>query len=256
MCELFGASAKDTRIFNDDLKAFYKHSCRHPHGWGLALLDGDDAAIEKEPKQASFSEYLKNRLTEPIEERTVLAHIRYATIGNLEYSNCHPFTGKDRTDRRWTQIHNGTIFSYDPLSVYTGVQKGDTDSERIFLHVLDLMNRAAEEKGELDEAARFSVLEKMTADMAPGNKLNLMIYDGEYLYVHTNCEGTLYYTEGEDEIRIATVPYSREEWKPVPMTTLLAIRDGKIVRSGQSHGHTYRDDPEQIARLYQMFSNL
>ncbi len=256
MCELFGASSRYKRIYNEDLKAFYKHSCNHPHGWGLALLDGEDAFIEKEPKSARDSEYLKYRLTEPIEEKTVLAHIRYATIGNLEYSNCHPFTGRDKSGRRWTMIHNGTIFSYDPLRVYTRRQKGETDSERIFLHILSVMNHEIDRQGDLGEKERFALLDSLIADMAPGNKLNLIIYDGEILYVHTNCEGTLYCQEDSDQIRFATVPFTREEWNPVPMTELFAVRDGEMVRKGKPHGHIYKENPEDIARLYQMFSNL
>ena len=40
MCELFGFSGNTYQEMNDYLDVFYSHSVRHPHGWGLAILDG------------------------------------------------------------------------------------------------------------------------------------------------------------------------------------------------------------------------
>ena len=130
MCELFGVSSREDFYANDYLKAFYAHSDFHPHGWGLACVSRNSALVEKESVKASTSNYLRERLSQPITEKLLLAHIRYATIGNVEYKNCHPFTGRDSTGRRWTLIHNGTIFDYPALYPYLKTQKGDTDSER------------------------------------------------------------------------------------------------------------------------------
>ncbi|MGN1030656.1 MAG: class II glutamine amidotransferase, partial [Butyricicoccaceae bacterium] len=58
MCELFGFSSAEPVAINDWLKEFYTHSDQHPHGWGLALLNGHEASIEKEPVQATKSRYL------------------------------------------------------------------------------------------------------------------------------------------------------------------------------------------------------
>ena len=99
MCELFGVSARDDFYANNYLKAFYAHSDFHPHGWGLACVSRNSAFVEKESVKASESNYLRERLSQPITEKLLLAHIRYATIGNVEYKNCHPFTGKDCTGR-------------------------------------------------------------------------------------------------------------------------------------------------------------
>ena len=118
MCQLFGFSSKIPVRINDYLKEFYSHSEEHPHGWGLACMDGKEVMIEKEPVKASVSQYLKARLTVPVQVKNAFAHIRYATIGNVDYKNSHPYTGKDRSGRRWTLIHNGTIFDYPPLNKY------------------------------------------------------------------------------------------------------------------------------------------
>ena len=73
--------------------------------------------------------------------KTALAHIRLATIGNVEQDNCHPFTAVDNSGRTWTLIHNGTIFESDNIGKYVFLQKGETDSERILLYIVDSINK-------------------------------------------------------------------------------------------------------------------
>lgn len=104
-------------------------------------MEEKEVQIEKEPVQATKSNYLKERLSVPIQVKNAFAHIRYATIGNVEYKNCHPYTKKDRNGRSWTLVHNGTIFHYQPLDRYVRLQNGDTDSERILLYLVDLVNQ-------------------------------------------------------------------------------------------------------------------
>src|SRR5574344_1412509 len=127
MCELLGISSTEKIIANDLLKEFYSHSNFHPNGWGLAVFHGDVASIEKQPIRAADSVYLKQRLHHKIEARTIIAHIRLATMGSVDYENCHPFVRQDSSGRRWTLAHNGTIFHGDLLDKYFYTQEGRTD---------------------------------------------------------------------------------------------------------------------------------
>lgn len=256
MCELFGSCSDHQLVLNEYLKEFYSHSSSHPNGWGLALLDGDEAHIEKEPLQADKSSYLRERLSVPVQGRMVLAHIRYATIGNVEYRNCHPFTGKDCSGRRWTLIHNGTIFEYEPLNGMAAMQSGDTDSERILLYFLEQMNREIRSKGAPGAARRFRLLDEIICQMASGNKLNLIFSDGEYVYVHTNYANSLYQLPGKGQAVFSTQPLGRNGWEPLPMTTLLAYKDGRLVFTGTNHGETYIDSEENMKYIFQIFSGL
>ena len=254
---LFGLSSRDDYLTNEYLKAFYKNSPQHPNGWGLAVISRDSAVIEKESIEASKSHYLKERLSEPIEERLLIAHIRYATVGNVEYKNCHPFSGTDNLGRRWVQAHNGTIFDYSALSKYTEIQKGETDSERIFLYLLDRINEEQKIKGsKLSFDERFKLLDGIVSDMSKDNKLNLLLSDGRNMYIHTNCRDTLYYLVKDNTVLVSTVPLTKEKWEPVPFTTLIAFRDGKLIREGTNHGNEYIENPEQMKFLYQIFSGL
>lgn len=257
MCELFGVSSKRNLIINEYLQVFFSHSEKHPHGWGISCMEGEETFIEKEPVRADKSRYLKERLSLPVTVKTAFAHIRYGTIGGVEYRNCHPYTLKDCSGRRWTLIHNGTIFDYAPMDRYVKVQRGDTDSERILLYLVDCMNDRLKRTGRnLSAGERFRLLDSLFVEMSRGNKLNLLLYDGEMMYVHTNYADSLYYLNKDESTLFATVPLSGEEWKPVPFTRLLAYKSGERFLEGTDHQNEYVDNEENTRFLYQIFSGL
>ena len=257
MCEVFAMNGTALRRVNEELKEFYSHSDKHPNGWGLALLEPDMTNWEKEPLCANESRYLRERLSEPIMARSVMAHIRYATIGNVEWRNCHPFCGRDRSGRQWVFQHNGTIFDYPPLHPYVNVQQGDTDSERILLYFLDRIDRKMEESGHvLSKEERFRLLDGIVCDMAHGNKLNLVFFDGELLYVHTNCRGTLHIRQEDGCVMFSTQPLSAGEWEPLAFMQLLAYENGQPAFAGTKHDGEYVEDPEAVGQLYLAYSGL
>ena len=261
MCELLGFSSRKKRRRNELLREFFSHAEAHPHGWGLARF-GDDGTlvapgVEKEPRKATASEHLRNLLDGVIDERTVIAHIRFATVGTMEYENCHPFTATDNAGRVWTFAHNGTVFDGAVLNDYIGVQYGETDSERILLYLVDLVNSAQIRLGRpLSEGERFDVLSSVVAALAKGNKLNLLVFDGDVLYAHTNFRGTLHYLKEEDSMALSTNPLSQGDWKPLPFTRLVAIKDGEFVREGPPHGHEYIYNPDDYRFVYMNFARL
>lgn len=240
------------------MEVFFSHSVDNPHGWGLAIMGKTWSQVEKEPVAAYKSLYLKQRLTMPVEGRNVFGHIRYATVGNTDFVNCHPFTGKDLSGRKWTLIHNGTIFDYSPLDRYVHTQKGETDSERIFLYLIDKMNSAIEENDgqPLEKEERFEILNRMVCDMSRGNKLNLMIFDGHTMYIHTNCKDTMYYLRKNDSVMFSTKPVSDELWKAVPQTTLFGFRNGSLAFTGTDHHNDFVENKRDIDMLYLDFANL
>jgi glutamine amidotransferase len=187
----------------------------------------------------------------------VMAHIRYATIGNVDYVNCHPYSKRDVSGRRWLLIHNGTIFSYDKLDKYVHLQAGETDSERILLYIIDEINQQTNLLGRgLKAQERFKVLDEIIPDMAKNNKLNLLIWDGEVLYAHTNLKGSLYYSLKEDSVFISTRPLELAGWKPLKFTTLLGFKHGHLHYTGTTHNNEYIETEENLRFLYQVFANL
>ncbi len=253
MCKIFGVTSKNKHRINEYLKRFYQDSDKHPHGWGLALIEDGNVNIEKEPLQATKSYYLKERLTQDIWVTNAFAHIRLATIGNVEFANCHPYLKKDHSGRVWTFVHNGTIFDYDNLKSYLARQEGDTDSERILLYLIHCVDK---EKNKNVIHKRFGVIDDIIADMSVGNKLNLLFSDGEYTYAHTNYPDSLYYLDKGDTTLFSTSPLSREEWEPLPMTSLIVYKDGKKVYQGKSHGNVYVEKEEDLRYLYRICAGL
>lgn len=255
MCELFGISSAESCQLNIYLKEFFSHSKEHPHGWGMASLEPNLIQIAKEPMRASKSAYLKEKLSEPFFMKNGFAHIRKATIGNVKYKNCHPYTMRDNGGRRWTLIHNGTIFEYQPLNRYIKIQKGDTDSERILLYLVELINKKEQElQRQLNEEERFHVLDSAMGKISKGNKVNLMVYDGDMFYVHTNYARSLYELKKEKGVLFSTTPLTGEDWRPVTFTTLLAYREGEKIYTGTNHGNAFMDTEEKRMWIEKMIS--
>ncbi len=251
MCELFGVSA-DARIeVNGLLKEFFSHSERHPNGWGLAVFHENSASVEKEPVTAVHSSYLRKRLSHQIATRSLIAHIRLATIGSMDYENCHPFVQRDRYGRCWTFAHNGTMFDCPVLSPYFHVQEGRTDSERVLCYFIQQINEASAAAGrELTAEERFSLIDRLVCRMTPGNKMNFLLHDGEAMYVHTNYANSLYFAQREEGVLFATVPLGHERWEPVPFTTLCVYQGGRRVYTGACHGNEYFDNEDDMRFLY------
>lgn len=259
MCELFGITSNRKTNIHGLLNEFFSHAEAHPNGWGLAFFDEGHTLIEKEPLQASKSYYLKCRLNEPVETSCFLAHIRRATIGDESYSNSHPFVATDNSGRKWTLIHNGTIFDAPALSVYQHYQKGSTDSERILLYIVDQINGQLKTNPNFnDKNEKFTFIEKLIKELSPENKLNLIIYDGEYFYVHKNAAGTLYVKEQPGIAIFSTCPLDscKGSWTEFPQNKLLVYKEGSVVYSGTPHKHSYVDDPEKIKLLFLEYSHL
>ena len=242
MCQLFGVSAAHPVEVNDFLLELFIHSQIHAHGWGMAVFYGSGVNIEKEPVPAWQSNYLKSRLSDPVEVRAMIAHIRRASVGKLAYENCHPFTAKDESGRSWTLAHNGTVFHTDLIDPFHKEQRGTTDSEGILRLLIHRMNQRLQvQDGPLSARERFALAQQAILDLAEGNKLNLLFYDGELLYVHTNQTDHLVYRRQGDAILFATVPLDGGTWESVPANQLLAYQDGQLYRRGTPHHYLFQE---------------
>ena len=245
MCELFGFSSAQETDIREYLTIFFSHGIRHPHGWGMMRENHSKKEIIKEPVCSATSQKISKIITETPKQKITLAHIRLATVGSVKLKNCHPYCQIDHTGRCWTLIHNGTIYSGKQLIKYLYTQTGDTDSERISLALLDEINlkkpRTAQE--------RFQVLDCFISSLAKRNKLNLMIYDGELLYVHQNMHDTLYYKSENHSIMFSTTKLDDTNWQAYPMTQLCAFQAGEKIFEGTKHKHIFVPTLEYITSM-------
>ena len=251
MCELLGFTSTKKTDISDYLRTFFSHSVQNPHGWGMMYENGV-REILREPESAESSAFLSDIIDSMPPQKITLAHIRFATVGNICHENCHPFTGTDISGREWTLIHNGTIFNSKHNHRYAVVQNGDTDSERFFLSMLDAVNSRLE-KSVPTERARFELINNFIAENAPRNKLNLMIYDGDLLYVHKNLKNTLRFKRLDDGIIFATHPLDDGLWIPFPMAQVIAYKNGHEEYRGDRHKGTFIPTLEYITAMDAMY---
>ena len=257
MCELFGLTGSDELTVNEYLKAFFRHSTRHPNGWGIAVFRGKDVNIEKEPEAAFRSSYLKARLKTPVRARNMMGHIRFATRGHMEYDNCHPFINEDISGRSWTFMHNGTIFDCPLLDQYLYTQIGQTDSERILLYMIDQINTETKKQGHaLKDSERFDVIDRVVHDITDRNKVNFMLYDGNLFYVHVNMEDSMFVKRLGNSLLFVTRPTDDQQWEAVPLCQLPAYSNGRRVLTGTLHPNEYIADPEDMKLIFLDYAGL
>lgn len=275
MCELFGLSSKNEYDAAQMLTAFFSHAGENPHGWGLAKLGGEEVLIEKEPVSALKSERLENLMHGGIRSKQLLAHIRYATKGSVSPENTHPFTMRDRFGDDWVLVHNGTIFECDALSKYSKVQQGETDSERILYYLMDKINA---EKQKPSSDRKIQIVENVIRDIVRENKVNIMISDGDSLYVHSNFRGSMYYLKHDGVVMAASRKLEAEaestrqcaassgeadaegitsnDWQDVPLNTLMVFREGEEVYRGTAHSEEFFFDEEKMRLLFLDYAGM
>jgi len=168
----------------------------HPDGWGLGFyVDGGPPEIVRSASPA-FEDHQFLAMAERVCARTVLAHVRQATVGGASLANTHPFVYG-----RWIFAHNGTVFPYaevEPLLAaetdprFAALRGGTTDSEAVFVWLLSRMARAGfdpddpptEPAGLVDllaDAMRQLGQWCSTAPPETPARLNLMLTDGDLL---------------------------------------------------------------------------
>ncbi|MDR1713635.1 MAG: class II glutamine amidotransferase [Coriobacteriales bacterium] len=272
MCQLFAINSRKPLDLRSQLREFFSHADENPHGWGFADFSQRGPEIVRCPQRADTSAAAEQLLAHPIQTANALAHIRFATVGQVDAYNCHPFTTTDSSSRRWTLIHKGTIFDYEPLNPYFRIQRGTTDSERILLYLVDAQNQALAEKGApLEADERFAVFSRVCAQLAPGNCVNLIAYDSDMLFVHTNYQGAINLLQADGlaifctselaaAAQLVAAPMqattAEAAWQPLSLNTPLAFKHGAEVLRGEDHGQQYFDREEDTRYLYQDFAAL
>ncbi|MDR3291082.1 MAG: class II glutamine amidotransferase [Methanobrevibacter sp.] len=269
MCQLLSISAKLPVKFNTELEEFFSNSITHKHGWGYADFTKSDMFIMHEIFPAYESEYIEKMLSQPFYVQNALFHIRYATIGTIELENCHPLTCDDVNHQKWTIVHNGTIFNSEKIDSFFTKQKGTTDTERLLLYIVDKINEATlRENFHLSDKFKFKIIEDIINEIACGNKINIILYDGKFLYVHANSRsgGTILGEAGKNDFLyeldlkegkvFSTKALDNRNWIPVQLNTLLIYDDGILVYKAHPHECEYIESQEDIKYLYTHFSQL
>lgn len=173
MCQLLGMNCAAPTDFCFSLKGFVKRGGDtdiHSHGWGMCVYEGKKGAIRcfHDTLPACISPIAELVQKYPMRSYNMLAHIRYATQGEVSLENVHPFSrvwkgvqmtfchngdcphfGTSGTTQQ--QLHSnggddeGTAVNLPLLGqttpsdvIYHPV--GDTDSEAVFCAILNALH--------------------------------------------------------------------------------------------------------------------
>lgn len=147
MCRLFGFRSVIKSQVHRSLvhaeNALEVQSQFHPHGWGVSYyFEGVPHVIKSE--RSAIEDNLFKKVSGIVSSETVLAHVRNATMGEVNILNTHPFQFG-----AWTFAHNGNIKDFEQFRslilarIHPLFQRfilGNTDSEIIFYFLLTKMS--------------------------------------------------------------------------------------------------------------------
>ncbi len=229
MCRMLGLAGLPSALATEALQAFYPLCTEgmvredakekgHLSGWGIAgTSQGQSVYFARRPVAASEDqEAWRKAVDQASSSRSpaLLAHFRKASVGGPSLENTHPFQQAE-----WLFCHNGTLKDHLKLPLKRLRPKGETDSERLFLHLLESMEGSSpqERKGSLQKA-----LDRIQKSYSY-HSLTFLMSDGTALYAYRSYsdEGryyTLFTAAAEGGSLICSEPILKEKirsWVPL-----------------------------------------
>jgi len=239
MCRMLAVrSASPVKI--EDMLVHAPHSLaklseEHRHGWGLAAYVDGEPRVARGAKAAWQDPAYKERAA-ALEGRSLLAHVRKASVGSVQLENCHPFQ-----HGRWLFAHNGTVSGFDALRPafealvapeYRGLIRGATDSERcfaLFLTRLDELGGLASPPVDVLASALAIVVDDVRRlSPSPDTILNFLATDGASLVgVHSGDRELCFNALAGERVVIASQPPSdRDVWYEIADGEVLGVDPG------------------------------
>lgn len=238
MCELFGASAGQSRGYAHWLTSFRQRGgavADNPDGWGLTWWRDGRAVLEKAPVPGHRSDRLL-LLAREVVSNMVLAHVRKATHPAMPGPlNTHPFA-HDCCGREWVFAHNGMVPAIfgQPCPLDSCRPDGQTDSEFAFCQ---LLAGIVDRYDPLDLDCWLERLEERTMEIAVLGKFNFLLSDGSVLIAHGHDR--LHHAERPGGIAlVATEPLDDGEWQPFSPGELRVYRHGSLLASHRAVSRT------------------
>ena len=258
MCRLYGFRANEPTKVECSLvhaqnalmaqSRLDREGLTHGHGWGVAEHPDGVPFVEKQAWAAYHGEQFKKTAAR-VYSKTVIAHVRRATVGPPGLENTHPFV-----HGVWLFAHNGTVPEFDRVRdrlieatdpLHRSEIRGATDSEHVFRYLMGLWQ---EDPGRPLLDTLRTGLERVIAwcretDAQARVSLNVLWTDGERM-VGSRLNRTLWYLEREGPhaceicgkthvhhdaertyraVEIASEPITHERWLQVPNGTVFSV---------------------------------
>lgn len=182
MCRLFGMSGgpepvRATFWLLQAPDSLQQQSRREPDGAGMGTFDaGGRPVVDKQPL-AAYEDRRFGEQARDLESRTFVAHVRYASNGDLTMANTHPFEQDGRLF-----AHNGVIGDVERLDGELGDARelvtGETDSERFFA----LITREIRRTGTNDVGQGIAAAARWVAANLPVLSINCVLITASDLW--------------------------------------------------------------------------
>ena len=188
MCQLFALNCNVPCTVTFSFTGFSARggaTGEHCDGFGLAFLDNGGCRVVIDDARASDSALAEFLRHHPIRARTVLGHLRKATQGPVQLSNCHPFVREWR-GRHWSFCHNGDLASFQPPLNGTHRPVGSTDSERAFCWILQTLQRRLRTRSAPSWEQLAPILAELADRISDFGRFNFLLSDGRALYAHAS----------------------------------------------------------------------
>lgn len=255
MCQLLGMNCN---VPTDICFSFSGFQARgggtdvHRDGWGIAFFEEKGVRLFLDPQPSWGSPVAELVRHYPIRSLNVIAHIRKATQGATGLENTHPFM-RELWGRYWIFAHNGNLLDYTPDLDGSFLPVGQTDSERAFCHLLQML-RLAFPGGMPGREALCDALDRFAAEVRGYGTFNFLLSNGDCLFTHRATD--LHYiirrapfpvahlkdedlsvdfsevTTPDDRVAlIATAPLTDNElWNPLPVGRVAMFFEGECRR--------------------------
>ncbi|MFB4318899.1 class II glutamine amidotransferase [Actinomadura sp. 21ATH] len=181
MCRLFGMTTGGPRVratfwLLDAPQSLHAQSRRQPDGTGLGWFSlGDEPVRDRAPIAAYENADFAAAATH-VQSHTFVSHVRFASTGEVNVHNAHPF---DMNDRLFA--HNGVVQGLDVLDswltdVDRALMEGQTDSEMVFAYITAEIRRQGD-----TTAGLISAVRRIAAEL-PVFALNILLAESGRLW--------------------------------------------------------------------------
>ena len=283
MCEMFAMSSRFPATVDFCLREFARHGGQtgpHRDGWGISYYAEDGAVqLYREAEPASGSDWVRFIQKHHPSSTIVLSHIRHATQGDVSLKNTQPFW-RELGGRCHVFSHNGDLENIiDNPDFRLGFHRpiGETDSEYAFCNLLGRLEGLwLMTSGVPPLDRRFTIIGRFARDLRRLGMANFIYSDGDTVFAHGSrrrhragetprapglhvlqracsmkpegttgmkCHPTGAGSEKQQMLLIASVPLTKESWRPMEEGEVLAFGGGRILARASPRNRSVESVP-------------